>query len=107
MGENIDCFSWEVKKYIGRSVVIIVLVVLLRSHTCASTFMYSTLYTSTLVQKKILSVQGMQPTRYVHIRSTTYMVQEPLKAPYVPSRMTISLNREWYAMVVWGDRQWS
>jgi hypothetical protein len=22
---------------------------------------------------------------------------------YVPSRITISLNREWYAMVVWGD----
>jgi len=46
----------------------------------------------------------MHPTRYVHIRSTTYAVLESLESPYVPSRMTISLNREWYAMVVWGDR---
>ena len=61
MGENIDCFSWEVKKYTGRSVVIIVLVVLLRSRTCAGTFMYSTLYTSTLVQKKIFERAGHAP----------------------------------------------
>jgi hypothetical protein len=58
-----DCFNREIKKYTGRSVVIIVLVVLLRSRTCAGTFMYSPLYTITLVQKKILSAQGMQPTR--------------------------------------------
>ena len=102
-----DGFNREIKKYTGRSVVIIVLVVLLRSRTCAGTFMYSTLYTSTLVQKKILSAQGMHLSSYIHLRSTTYVVLEPLEALYVPSRMTISFNREWYAMVVWGDRQWS
>ena len=103
-----DCFNREVKKYTGRSVVIIVLVVLLHSRTCAVTFMYSPPYTSTLVpKKKFSSAQSMHLSSYIHLRSTTYVVLEPLEAPYVPSRMTISLNREWYAMVVWGDRQWS
>jgi hypothetical protein len=56
-----DCFDREIKKYTGRSVVIIVLVVLLRSRTCAGTLMYSTLYTSTLVQKKIFERAGHAP----------------------------------------------
>jgi len=56
-----DCFNREIKKYAGRSVVIIVLVVLLRSRTCAGTLMYSTLYTSTLVQKKIFERAGHAP----------------------------------------------
>jgi hypothetical protein len=62
MRENMDCFNQEVKKYTGRSVVIIVLVVLLRSRTCADTLTYSPLNTSTVVQKKLLSAQDMQPT---------------------------------------------
>jgi len=35
------------------------------------------------------------------------VVLDLLEPSYVPSRMTNSLNREWYAMVLLGDRQWS
>ncbi len=72
-----------------------------------SIFTYSLWCISTLVQKKIQARRACAPTRYEHLRSTRNVVLKPLEAPYVPSRKTISLNREWYAMVVWGDRHWS
>ena len=51
------------------------------------------------------SCRACAPTRYVHLRSTTYVVLEPLEAPHVPSKRTSSLNRERYAMAVWGNGQ--
>ena len=43
--------------------------------------------------KKIRARRACAHTRYVHLRNTTYVVLEPLEAPYVPSRFTISPNR--------------
>jgi hypothetical protein len=81
----------EVAEYIGRSVVIIVLFIILHTLTCAGTFTYTLWYTST--KKKFLSAQDMRPyTRYVHLRSTTCVVLEPLEAPHVPSKRTSSLR---------------
>jgi hypothetical protein len=60
-GRNIAHFNREVAEYIGRSVVIIVLFIILRTRTCAGTFTYTLWYTSTLVKKKIFSAQGMRP----------------------------------------------
>ncbi len=75
------------------SVIIMETVVLLYSRTCADTFTYSLLYSNTLGKKR-------------NIRSAIYVILEPVETPYVPSRIIISLNREWYAMVIREDRQW-
>jgi hypothetical protein len=54
-------------------------------------------------KKKFFTRRACAPTRYVHLSSTTYVVPEPLEAPYVPSKGANSLNRERYAMAVRGD----
>ncbi len=56
-------------------------------------------------KKNFFTRRACAPTRYVHLSSTTYVVPEPLEAPYVPSKRTSSLNGERYAMAVRGDGQ--
>ena len=94
-------FNREVAEYIGRSVVIIVLFIILCTRTCAGTFTYTLWYTSTLVPKKNFERAGHAPL----LGTYTYVVLEPLEAPHVPSKRTSSLNRERYAMAVWGNGQ--
>jgi len=68
-GENIDCFNQVVRKYTGRSVVIIVLVVLF---ICVHAPVLSHTGYSIPVPwyKKIRARRACAPTKYVHLRST-------------------------------------
>ena len=48
-------------------------------------------------KKKFCARRAFAPTSYVRQSSITYVVPEPLEAPYVPRKRTNSLNRERYA----------
>ena len=43
-------------------------------------------------KKKFCARRACAPTSYVHQSSITYVVPEPLEAPYVPRKMTNSLK---------------
>ena len=68
-------------------------------------YVHSRVYQYSGTQKKIFTRRACAPTTYVHLSSTTYVVLERLEDPYVPSKRTSSLNRERYAMAVWGNGQ--
>ncbi len=61
---------------------------------------------SALILLSILATVGVEAfSSYIHLRSTTYVVLEPLEAPYVPSRMTISFVAG-VLVAVSSPRQW-
>jgi hypothetical protein len=71
-GRKYRHFNQEVAEYIGRSVV--VLLIILRTRMCAGTFMYILWYTSTLVPKKNFERTGHAPLlgTYIYVVLRTW-----------------------------------